>query len=96
MRTIIDCCKGKNVSGCCAAEAQETRVGMYITFCICQRAPTGPPIPGSPPVLLRLLRVLSAGLPRDATRIPVSIIPSVLFVCTCKCMGIVFADATAP
>lgn len=66
---------------------------MYVILCICQSASTSTSHTESSSVLLCLLRILAV-VP-DTTHIPISIIPGALFVCACKCTGIVFADVTA-
>lgn len=70
--------------------------GMYIILYL-SACTHGPSHTESPPVLLLAppaspSAFFPAGRTRDAHS-PVSIIPGVLFVCTCKCTGIVFADA---
>jgi len=62
---------------------------LYLSVCIYKHLPYT-----EFSVLLCLLRILVV-VP-DTTHIPISIILGALFVCACKCSGIVFADVTAP
>lgn len=72
-------------------------MGVYVLFRICQRAHSRfLPYRVSSVLLFSSVYSSLAPVAPDTTYIPVSIIPGVLFVCTCKCTGIVFADATAP